>query len=370
MHGCTLSRPTASTVSTSPWTRCRAPIRCWSETVSPPSACHCHRGRRPSCPRAGDRNFIHCGPSGTSPPRAPSSWRHASDPRWRVSGRRPVAAAAGCPLIDRDPDLLARRLGAQLSTVHAVDLGVANTLPLIEAPHAIVADPPWYAPHPQRWFTSPRTPSAAEGPSRWCCPRHCNAQPPPHNAAPCIASRSGSVLPLSSRAPFATRRRTSSRLRWPPPAWAWVPSGGAPICWSSPSVTPTHWAPCRRCPGPPTRRRPSSSARSSSRSARGSERGRHRCGPSPTPANFVWNAISRRDPRVPQIDLWTFAQSGRDRLRAAGDPSGLGPAGRGRAHRRGGHRYDAAHATRRSPRPLKRAAQTLPRASCPTTPLA
>lgn len=219
-------------------------------------------------------------------------------------GAPTVAAAAGCPLVDRDAALLRHRFGARPMHVHGLDLDEASFLPLPREISTILVDPPWYPPHPQRWF---------------------------HLAAHAVArgGRVAMVLPPALQRPEAEqqrdqRRRWASRagptalelgtVRYETPAFEQIAmtAAGVPISsdWRTADLLittvqdPEALGPLPPAPTTPTWESFVIGEQVVTLSAR-ARPGSAALEPVARTQNFVWDRISQRDPRISEIDLWT-----------------------------------------------------------------
>ncbi|MEM6994665.1 MAG: hypothetical protein AAF721_29390, partial [Myxococcota bacterium] len=219
-------------------------------------------------------------------------------------GAPTVAAAAGGTAVDRDPALLRSRFGAQLTAVVACDLGQTDAIPVPAGFDAVVIDPPWYAPHPLRWLAlgaaavrpggivamvvpgalhrptaelerhAVVTAAAALGPTR-VEPQAVHYDTPGFEA---LALRAASLaVPAVWRAAdlVVTEVMRPAAVMVPPPVEVGAPAESIVI--GEQLVT------------------------LSSRERAGSPR----LAPLPGTRDFRWDRISRRDPRVDDIDVWT-----------------------------------------------------------------
>ncbi|MBL4684541.1 MAG: hypothetical protein JKY37_08130 [Nannocystaceae bacterium] len=218
-------------------------------------------------------------------------------------GAPTVAASASAVLLDHDATTIRARFGDQIPQVIACDLASVAALPLPQSVRTIVADPPWYAPHPLRWL-------ALAANAVGCGGTVAMVLPPELQRPTAVAQRAAASAAASDIGLVQVER---DAVRYATPLFEAIAMQAAgielPRAWRSADllVLTVQRPPGALAATTPTASQPETFTIGDQLVTLSATQ---RAGPpSLTPIAgtraFVWDQVSMRDPRISSIDVWT-----------------------------------------------------------------
>lgn len=218
-----------------------------------------------------------------------------------------VAAAKTATLVDRDPARIRQRFGAAIASIVSLDLGAASTIADLGRFDAALVDPPWYAPHPLRWLAL-----AAGAVHRGATVAMVL---PPVLQRPAARDERRRVIAFARRFGEVTLQADAVRYETPRFERIALHAAGLTVSndWRTADLLSVRLADGSSVATPPAVAPAPTPAHDdwtigSQRvllSRHAAAHGRAALHEVAGTRDFVWNAISRRDPRVADIDLWT-----------------------------------------------------------------
>jgi len=218
-----------------------------------------------------------------------------------------AAAATHAVLFDIDAPTLRARFGTAVESIVSLDLGATTSLPLRDAPRfdAAVVDPPWYAPHPLHWLALAAAAVQPGGAIAIVVPPE--LQRPSAAAERSAVWRAAQAIGETTLEPQAVHYETplfeliAMRAAGITVPSAWRTADLIHVQLEQSQAPPPHAPP----PAAPTRFDTFRIQDQLVMLAHNDRGGAPGLTAVPRTNDYIWDRVSARDPRVPDIDLWT-----------------------------------------------------------------